>query len=161
PTAVSAKPTLAIALMPAAVVLGLVVLPHVKLGPAPAALVVFAIGAVFMVVSLALAAPSAPPLRLAIAVGGAAVVPPLGIAFAPASRWLAPAVDASLVAVGHALGASLGRRVQHPGHLLPACIVAACADVASVVHPSGPTHAIAASERALSILAINVPVPGV
>jgi hypothetical protein len=48
--------------------------------------------------------------------------------------------------------------VGHPGHLLAACLVAAAADLASVMHPRGLTHAIVESERALSLLAISFPV---
>ncbi len=69
-------------------------------------------------------------------------------------------VDAALVLFACATGGALGSRVQHPGHLLPAGVVAACADVISVVSPSGPTHALAESERALAVTAFHFPVPG-
>lgn len=69
-------------------------------------------------------------------------------------------LDLALVAAAHVVGGAIGWRIQHPGHLMPACIIAAAADVASVVHPSGPSHAIAASDTALSLLAIHFPVPG-
>jgi hypothetical protein len=69
-------------------------------------------------------------------------------------------VDTALVCLSWALGCSLGRRVQHVAHLLPACVVAASADIVSLLSPEGPSHAIAESERALSVLATWFPVPG-
>jgi hypothetical protein len=50
--------------------------------------------------------------------------------------------------------------VQHASHLFPACVVAASADVVSLLSPEGPSHAIARNERALSVLAMGFPVPG-
>jgi hypothetical protein len=70
-------------------------------------------------------------------------------------------VNFTLVMIAHAVGGAIGSRVVHPGHILPASIVAAAADVLSLIHPEGPSHAIAESERALSLLAIHFPVPGV
>jgi hypothetical protein len=70
-------------------------------------------------------------------------------------------VNFTLVMLAHAVGGAIGSRVVHPGHILPASIVASAADVLSLVHPEGPSHSIAASERALSLLAIHFPVPGV
>ena len=70
------------------------------------------------------------------------------------------AIDVVLLSFASATGGYVGSRVQHPGHLFPACVVAACADVVSVVSPHGPTHALAENERALSLLAISFPVPG-
>jgi hypothetical protein len=67
-------------------------------------------------------------------------------------------VDAGLVAAASAIGGAIGRRIAHPGHLLPACAVAAAADIASLA--GGPTRAIAESERALSVLALGFAVPG-
>src|SRR6185503_12189742 len=45
-------------------------------------------------------------------------------------------------------------------HLLPACVVAAAADLASVLHPAGPSRAISGSDAALSVLSVQFPVPG-
>jgi hypothetical protein len=70
------------------------------------------------------------------------------------------AVDAALVAMAWGIGGFIGERIQHPGHLLPACVVVAAVDLTSVVSRFGPTHAIAESERALSLAAISFPVPG-
>jgi hypothetical protein len=69
-------------------------------------------------------------------------------------------VDTALVAIAVGSGGPLGRRVLHPGHLLPAAFVAACADIVSVVSPNGPSHAVVSSERALSLLTVSFPVPG-
>ncbi len=70
------------------------------------------------------------------------------------------AVDAALVVVGWGVGTAIGRRVEHAGHLLPATVVAASADVVSIVSPHGVTHAIVRSERALSLLAVSFPLAG-
>ena len=75
-------------------------------------------------------------------------------------NWTLLAVDTALVALAWSVGASLGRRVQHESHLLPACGVAASADLVSLLSPEGPSHAIAQSDRALSVLATWFPVPG-
>jgi hypothetical protein len=94
-------------------------------------------------------------------VAGAAALTLAVIAFVQA-RFAAAAivVDAALVAGAWAVGASIGRRVQHPGHLLPACVVVGAVDLGSVLSSFGPSRAIAASERALSMLAVSFPVPG-
>jgi len=69
-------------------------------------------------------------------------------------------VGTCLMALGHAIGHTVGSRIEHPGHLLPACVVAACVDLASVIHPSGPTHTVVASKKALDLLTISFPVLG-
>jgi hypothetical protein len=69
-------------------------------------------------------------------------------------------VGTTLVALGHTIGHAVGSRIEHPGHLLPACVVAGCVDLASVIHPKGPTHAIVSSERALDLLTLSFPVLG-
>lgn len=76
------------------------------------------------------------------------------------SPWLVPVVDACLIAIAWTIGGAVGSRIEHPGHLLPAAAVAAAADVVSVASSWGPSHAIAESERALAVLAINFPVAG-
>jgi hypothetical protein len=67
-------------------------------------------------------------------------------------------VSACLVAFAHALGHWIGSNIEHPGHLLPACVVASIADLVSVLHPSGPSHAVIQSDKALSLLAVSFPV---
>ena len=136
-------------------------LPGLALEPGLASAVAFAGATLFPILSLALL--STVEISLAIAASVAA----LSIAALLVSAWVQPSpnativvVDFGLVGVAWALGASLGRRVQHASHLFPACVVAASADLISVLSPEGPSHAIAESERALSVLAVWFPVPG-
>ncbi len=137
-----------------------VLAPRLAVSERVAAAVTFGGGAASALLALAIAAHAELSARsaLALAAGGLALV---GASLAPEPPLVALLlVNLGLLAVAHALGGSIGRRVAHPGHLLPACAVAAAADLASVVHPSGPSHAIASSERALSLLAVGFPVPG-
>ena len=123
--------------------------------------IVFAGGGLLPVLGLSIAATCQAPLGFALVLAAASGV--AVVALAPAMHApLAAAivVDVSLVALAWALGCSLGRRVQHASHLLPACVVAACADLASVLTPEGPSHAIVESERALSLFASSFPEPG-
>lgn len=69
-------------------------------------------------------------------------------------------VGSALLTLGHGIGHAVGSRIEHAGHLLPACVVAGCVDVASVLHPQGPTHAIVRSERAIELLVLSFPVLG-
>ena len=122
---------------------------------------VFAGGGLLPVVGLAIAATY--QARLPFALWLAATCTLAGVALthvlhAPLAAALI--VDFSLVALAWAVGSSLGRRVQHASHLLPACVVAACADLVSVLSPEGPSHAIAQSDRALSLFATWFPEPG-
>jgi hypothetical protein len=73
---------------------------------------------------------------------------------------LVPLQVFGLLAVSHAAGSFIGRRIAHPGHILPASFVAAAADVVSVLAPRGPTNTIARSEAALPLFAIAGGVPG-
>ena len=137
--------------------------PHAVVSERGAGLVTFAGAALLSVLVVAIAArtPISPRALLLVDVAAVAV---LGVHFMkPLLMPLAPgaiAIDVALFALSCATGAFVGSRIQHPGHLLPACVVAACADVVSVVSPQGPTHAMAESERALSLLTISFPVPG-
>ncbi|MBK6513682.1 MAG: hypothetical protein IPM79_30290 [Polyangiaceae bacterium] len=86
-----------------------------------------------------------------------------GVAFvwlAQPDRWAIPLQFLSLVALARTAGGAIGERVQHPGHVMPATIVAAAADWASVLSPEGVTKAVAQSERALATFALAAPVPG-
>jgi hypothetical protein len=135
--------------------------PSIALGPAASDFVTFAGGASTGVLALGLSARAALAPRAAVMLALACVAGLGAIGAArPAEATALVLVNGLLVALAHAVGGSIGRRVAHPGHLLPACVVAACADLASVVHPAGPTHAIAASERALALLTIGFAVPG-
>ena len=102
--------------------------------------------------------PLAGGMTLAVLAGAAAllvVVDRVGL-----DRFTLALQVTALLAIGRALGSAVGERIASPGHVLPASVVAAAADVASVLSPEGPTHSIAASERALSVFALAVPVPG-
>lgn len=130
---------------------------RVSLGAAEA--ITFAGGVLLSVVPLGLAA------RGQLARREALVFPlltgaPVALALALGKPVPHVFVNFTLVMIAHAVGGAIGSRVIHPGHILPASIVAAAADVLSLVHPEGPSHAIVESERALSLLAIHFPVPG-
>jgi hypothetical protein len=146
---------------PAVVGIAALVLPHVPMDAGGANLVVFVGSASVTVLALAIAAPSRvpPSSRLATAIIAAIALGAFALAGVN-STTAAVVVDTALVALAWGLGATIGRRIEHPGHLLPACVVVACADAASVVSQWGPTHAIAESERALSVMVISFPVPG-
>lgn len=139
----------------------LLVLPGVRVGEGAAGAIVFLGAAVTSFGGVHIASLSPPRFRFALILGGVAglvmltfaIVPPRHVAFAVL-------LDVALVGLAHAAGGSIGRRIQHPGHILPATVVAAAADIVSVVHPRGPTHLIAESEHALSVLAFTFPVPG-
>jgi hypothetical protein len=72
-----------------------------------------------------------------------------------------PAVWFNCVLISIALfGSQVGRRIEHPSHLLAASLVASAADLYSVFSPAGPTAQIVRSPHALSLLAISAPVIG-
>jgi hypothetical protein len=151
---------LGLVLAPALPLLAYTFAPALSLG-AYGPLFTFAGGVLTGLLPIAIAtrAPQSP--RVSMAIGGLAALALLGALIAsPSGIGGVVLVDAALVGIAYALGGSLGRRVADPGHLLPACIVAAVADTVSVLHPAGPTHAIVASERALSLLAVSFPVAG-
>jgi hypothetical protein len=103
--------------------------------------------------------PPLPPRALALL-----PLPALGLyliqAQAVADLDAALIVTACLLFGGTLLGAVVGRRIEHPGHLLFVAIVSAAADVFSVFHPSGPSAAVVESEAALSVLALPWPFLG-
>ena len=146
---------------PTVVGIAALALPHVHLDAGGASLVVFVGSASITVLALAIAAPSRVPLSSRLTTAIVAAIALGAFAFAGVNGAIAAVVvDTAIVALAWAIGATIGRRIEHPGHLLPACVVVACADAASVVSAWGPTHAIAESERALSVMAISFPVPG-
>ncbi len=61
---------------------------------------------------------------------------------------------------GRTIGRAIGERIASPGHVFPAAIIAAAADVASVLSPEGPTAQLVASERAVSLFVLATAVPG-
>lgn len=140
---------------------GLLVAPSLALGETATDFVTFFGGGATGLVALALAAPGklGPRTSLALGLGSAAGLGALA-ALHPASAYALVIVNTLLVTFAHAVGGAVGRRVAHPGHLLPACAVAAAADLASVLHPAGLTHAVVSNERALAVLTIGWAVPG-
>jgi len=137
------------------------VLPSVPARPSVCDFVSFAGAASIAIAALALAVRANAPGRVALIVAATATTALVAVAYWQFSSNAAlVGVDAALVGLAWALGGSLGWRVQHGSHLFPACIVAASADVVSLLSPEGPSHAVAQSERALSVLAIWFPVPG-
>jgi hypothetical protein len=69
-------------------------------------------------------------------------------------------VLAALLAIGTSVGATIGGRIQHAGHLSVVVVVSSIADLASVLAPSGPSHEIAESPALLSLLALSWPMAG-
>jgi hypothetical protein len=139
-----------------------VAFPRWKLAPESIALAVAAIAAALppiVVLSLARRVGERPVIALALAGVGAGALVFLFFRGFDSSAWL-PLATGGELAVASGVGGVIGWRVQHPGHILPAACVAAAADVLSVLHPMGASHAIAASERALPLLAVGAPVPG-
>jgi hypothetical protein len=87
----------------------------------------------------------------------------LGLAFVYGARagWPAAlAVSIALLAAGTSLGALVGARIQHSGHLLFVALASALADVFSVTSPEGPSAAISKSDVALSVAAVAWPMLG-
>lgn len=135
--------------------------PHVRMGELAASLVTFALGTVVSLGGLTLTAPRKARPRESAAL---ALIAALGLA-AVAWRIAPPSLAGLATATAHlllasALGASIGHRVEHPGHLLPACAVAAAADLASITTPGMPTRELLTTERALDLVAFPAPVPG-
>jgi hypothetical protein len=152
---------LGLALTPCAAVVTATALDKVRISAELGAALAFAGAALMPIVGLALAATCVASTALTLAIALFAGASSIALADSHTSPLLALlGVDTSLVALAWALGASIGRRVQHASHLLPACVVAACADLVSVLSPEGPSHAIATSARALSVFATWFPVPG-
>jgi hypothetical protein len=69
-------------------------------------------------------------------------------------------VTAALLFGGTLLGAVVGGAVEHPGQLLFVAIVSSAADIASVVHPSGPSAVLAQAPAALALFALPWPMLG-
>jgi hypothetical protein len=152
---------LGLALTPGVVGVAAALLPAVRVSAGFANAVAFAGATLVPILALSILAKAEGTLglTLGVAAGAAGLLIALGfVQHAPIAAMLL--VDSALVALAWAIGASIGRRVQHASHLLPACVVAASADLVSLLSPEGPSHAIAESDRALSVLAVWFPVPG-
>jgi hypothetical protein len=135
--------------------------PAIHVSPAIIDLIAFAGATATSLISLALLSRGALPRRARIALGsiGPCLV---GVAALSPLTGLSGVVlvCAGLVWFAYALGDLIGFNIEHPGHLLPACVVASIADVTSVLHPNGPSHAVIQSEQAMSALAVSFPVMG-
>jgi hypothetical protein len=141
--------------------LALAVLPRVHVGEALANFLSFLGATTVAIAGLAIAVPAKVPMRFALSLAAAAFAVLGALTYwQSSSRMALVAVDTTLVCLAWALGATLGRSVQHPSHLFPASVVAASADVVSLLSPEGPSHAVASSQRALSVLTNWFPVPG-
>ncbi len=148
-------------LLPALVTSAAVIaLPRFSVDVGVGLVIASAVAVVPAVVALRIAADVNPKSALPSMLGAASAIALTVLYFRGLTTlWLLPLQNVALVSVGHAVGNGIGKRIEHPGHVLPAMFVAAAADVASVLHPSGPSHAIASSDRALGALALAVPLP--
>ncbi len=152
---------LGLGLTPAAAALAAWLFPAWHVQPWLGALIAYLGATSFPIFGLALASTAVSATRGAVL----AALLAFAVVLLGALRPLSPTAtlllgNTALVTLGWSLGATVGRRVQHASHLLPACFVAASADLTSLLSPEGPSHAIARSERALSVLATWFPVPG-
>jgi hypothetical protein len=152
---------LGLLITPVAVAIAAELAPRLQLPETAANASAFAGATLFPILGLSLAALVEVPLAVALSVAAIAAASLITSAvWQPTPLVTVLLVDSALVGLSWALGCTLGRRVQHASHLLPACVVAASADIVSLLSPEGPSHAIAESERALSVLAVWFPVPG-
>ena len=153
-------PLVSLALVAAIVSLALAFAPAMHVGPRATEAIVFGGAALTSLNAVHVASAGWLGSRGTLALGALAAVVLLAFAaFPPTHVALGVVIDVAIVALAHAVGASIGRRVEDAGHVLPATVVAACADVVSVL--GGPTHMLLESERALGVVAFAFPVPGV
>lgn len=152
---------LALVIVAALVAAGLLVAPLVPVSPlvSPAFVFLGACGVPGLALFVASLGKLSDRASLVLLVAAALVLVGFAV-FPPSHVAMGVLIDVSLVAVAHTIGAAIGSRVQHAGHFLPAAVVAACADIVSVTHPSGPTHQLVKSERALTVVAFSFPPPG-
>lgn len=150
-----------LAFVPVIVSLAAIAAPRVHLSPGWTDVTAFAGATGTCLIALVLLSQGELPKAARLALGIVAPLAVLAVALSGGARPVhAILIAASLTAFGHVLGNFIGISIEHPGHLLPACVVASAADLVSVLHPSGPSHAVLASERALSWMAVSFPVPG-
>lgn len=69
-------------------------------------------------------------------------------------------VTASLLTAGAVVGATVGGRIEHPGHLLAVVVVSVLVDTFSVFHAAGPTAAVVSRPAVIALLALPWPVFG-
>ena len=152
---------LGLASAPLVALIAAIVFARVPMNELPAGVICFGGGAIVPLASLAIAARERVSRGVDVAIFATGLLL-LGTAALLAHRlpYSPLLVSTALVSLSLVIGTNIGRRIQHPGHLLPACVVVASADMVSVFSPHGASHAIAANEQALALLAISFPVPG-
>ncbi len=151
----------ALALAPATILAGLLAAPRMVVSDGVADVLAIVLSVVPALVALSLASRRPlPSVRALVVLAALALAALVVVSLVGLRSAVIPLQVGALVALGHALGTLVGARVAHPGHLLPAAIVASAADLASVISPEGPSHAIAQSEAAMTVAALSAPVPG-
>lgn len=133
--------------------------PFLPFGELTGALFAFFVASVALVVTVslapleALARPRVTPAVVAVGVAAALVA------------WKLPLGPGALVgslavlAVGSAVGATVGTRMETAGHILAVALVSAAVDIWSVNAPSGVTHKIVQTPSLLRLLTIHATVP--
>ncbi len=150
-----------LALAPAVVAGMSLLAPHVRLPESAVDLLTFAGACLTALGAVVLLSRSPVPDRARLALGLLSAATIVAVAWTRSSSALsAVAIAAALISLAHVVGDFIGSHIEHPGHILPACVVASCIDITSVFHPSGPTHAVIESPRALALLAMSFPVLG-
>src|SRR5438128_1267385 len=121
------RPALGLALTPCIVALAAALAPRVHPGPGLANALAFAGATLVPILALAILAARAASrtLMLGTATVAGALLVALALRSPPPIAVLL--VDGALVGLAWGLGTSIGRRVQHASHLLPACVVVASA----------------------------------
>ncbi len=151
----------ALVLAPATILAALVAAPRMAVSDGVADVLAIVLSVVPALVALSLASRRPlPSVRALVGLAALALAALVVVSLVGLRSAVVPLQVGALVALGHALGTLVGARVAHPGHLLPATIVASAADLASVISPEGPSHAIAQSETAMTVAALSAPVPG-
>lgn len=148
----------AVALAEAALVGAHAVSPEVGISALPAYALGFAAVAV-TALGTSLACPLWPKPALAWVAVPACAIGLVG-QFGAGELATALIVTAAILFGATLVGSVVGAAIEHAGHLLFVAIVSAAADIVSVVHPSGPSAAIAQSKAALSLLALPWPMLG-
>lgn len=140
----------------AAVVVAAAIAPHCFVQPWVGYLVGSAI-VVAMVLGVGFAAPSRGTAAMAWVAALGLLMQALGQGEGP---WVSGAVATALLLLGSAIGAAVGGRISHPGHLLFVAWMAGIVDALSLLHPAGISHAVARSPEVLSWVAISLPLLG-
>lgn len=135
-------------------------LPHLPLpsGADDATVIGIGLGKAFFTSWLAARSPLGARAAVVVAVFAAATL--VALTQAPATPLFYVLQQGAILAAASQLGDAIGRRVLSPGHLVASFLIASAFDVASVLSPSGVTHAIAESATWLHVLTVACIVPG-